>query len=99
MNPSTDLLRAIFALALVVGMIWLLGYALRKYGWKFGMPIAPPTKAQRRLQIVESMNLDAKNRLVLIKRDDTEHLIVLNATSTHVIETAIESAIKGPANS
>ena len=95
MNQSTDLLRAVFALAFVIGLIWLFGYAIRKYGWKFGMPIAAPTKAQRRLQIVESLNLDAKNRLVIIRRDDAEHLLIVNAENT----TVIESSLQGPQNS
>ena len=90
MNPSIDLLRAVFALAFVIGLIWLFGYAIRRYGWKFGMPIAPPTKAQRRLQIVESLNLDAKNRLVLIRRDATEHLVIVNAETANVIESSIQ---------
>lgn len=90
MTSSPDLLRAIFSLIFVIGMIWLLGYAIRRYGWKFGMPIAPPVKTQRRLQIVESLNLDAKNRLILIKRDDVEHLVMVNPENSLVIETAIE---------
>lgn len=92
MTSSIDLIRAIFALAFVVGLIWLFGYGIRKYGWKFGMPVTPLSKAQRRLQIVESLNLDTRNRLILLKRDDTEHLVIVNAETTTVIETAIQGS-------
>lgn len=93
MIPSPDLLRAILSLAFVIGLIWLFGRLVRRYGWKLGMPTAPPSKAPRRLQIVESLNLDARNRVILIRRDAVEHLIIVNAENTNVIETSI----KGPA--
>lgn len=94
-TPSTEWLRALFALIFVVGLIWLIGYAMRRYGWKLGMPVAPLNKAERRLKIVESLNLDAKNRLLLIKRDNTEHLVILNNDTASVIETSIPSGPQG----
>lgn len=90
MTSSVELLRTVCALAFVIGLIWLFGHLIRKYGWKWGMPVSPMTKAQRRLQIVESLSLDAKNRLMIIKRDNVEHLIIMNSENTQIIETSIE---------
>jgi hypothetical protein len=46
-------------------------------------------RGQKRLAIVESMALDTKHRLLLVRRDQTEHLIVIGGMSDLVIETGI----------
>lgn len=92
MNSSVDLIRAIAALAFVIGLIWSIGYLARKYGAKLGLPTAPLTGKARRLHLVESLSLDAKTRLILIKRDDAEHLLLVGTDTAQVIETSL----KGP---
>ena len=42
-----------------------------------------------RLQVVEMLYVDPKRKLVLIKRDDKEHLLLLGSTGDHVVETDI----------
>ena len=90
MNPSVDLLRAVLALAFVLGMIWLLGRVIRKYGWKFGLPTPMAPSRIRRLQLVEVMALDGKNRLVLFRRDNVEHLVLVGTQTTEIIESGIK---------
>jgi hypothetical protein len=46
-------------------------------------------KAARRLDIVEQSSLDSRRRLVLIRRDDVEHLIMTGGPVDMVIETGI----------
>ena len=46
-------------------------------------------KSGRRLAVVESAPLDGKRRLVLIRRDDTEHLVLIGAETALVIESGI----------
>lgn len=89
MNSSVDLLRAVFALAFVLGLIWLLGYAIRRYGARWGLAAPLTSKADRRLKIIETLPVDARNRLVLIQRDQTQHLLLVNADSSQVIEQNI----------
>jgi flagellar protein FliO/FliZ len=47
------------------------------------------TKAEKRLDVVEYWNIDARRRLVLIRRDNVEHLIMTGGPVDVVIETGI----------
>lgn len=86
MEPNIDILRAILAFAFVLGLIWLLGNALRKYGWKIGLP-TPKQTHEKRLSLVEIMALDNKNKLVIIRRDDVEHVLLIGVEQSIVVET------------
>lgn len=46
-------------------------------------------KPEKRLDVVEQWSLDARRRLVLIRRDDVEHLIMTGGPVDVVIETGI----------
>jgi flagellar protein FliO/FliZ len=71
-----DLLRAVFALILVLGLVGLAAVALRRFGpgalARFGAP-----RADRRLKVLETLVLDPSRRLVLVACDDKESLILL----------------------
>jgi flagellar protein FliO/FliZ len=82
-----DYLRFMLALAFVLGLI--LGAALLAKRFGLGNQAPMRLRGQKRLAIVESMALDTKHRLVLVRRDQTEHLIVVGATSDLVVETGI----------
>lgn len=71
-----DFLRAVFALALTLGLIGLAAVALRRFGpdWIARFQLM---KKDRRLSIVESLTLDPHRRLVLVRLDDTERLVLL----------------------
>lgn len=47
------------------------------------------TKPERRIGVVEHVSVDGKRRLILIKRDDVEHLIMTGGPVDIVIETGI----------
>ena len=86
MEASTYL-RFISSLVLVLGMIFAITWALRRWGG--GLMMARPLggKAGRRLALVESLQLDPKRRLVLVRRDDCEHLLLLGSEGDTVVET------------
>lgn len=46
-------------------------------------------KPEPRLEVVEQANVDGRRRLVLIRRDDVEHLIMTGGPIDLVIETGI----------
>jgi hypothetical protein len=46
-------------------------------------------KAPKRLDIVEQAVVDAKRRLVLVRRDDVEHLVMIGGPTDIVIESGI----------
>jgi hypothetical protein len=50
-------------------------------------------KGERRLAVVDQANIDGRRKLVLIRRDDVEHLIMTGGPVDVVIETGINNAI------
>lgn len=69
-------LRATFALAVVVGLIGLAAVAARR--WAPGLLAkATARSAERRLEVVETLVLDPTRRLVLVRVDDEERLILI----------------------
>jgi flagellar protein FliO/FliZ len=81
----TSLLRAGFALVIVLGLIALIAYLARRFGLAGN---GAPGRAERRLSVVETMTLDPKRRVLLIKCDQTEHLILLGPSSETVLTGA-----------
>lgn len=84
------LIRFAAALAAVIGLIFLAAALLKRFG--VAGRIAP--MGQRRLAIVEALPLDARRRLILVRRDGTEHLLLVGAEGSTVIESRIEPAAK-----
>ncbi len=70
-----DLIRAIAALALTLGLVGLAAVIGRRYGPGALGRLRPG--ATRRLAVVESLVLDPSRRLVLVRADDREHLLLL----------------------
>jgi len=71
------------ALLLVVGLIFALAWVARRLGL---MGRLASTGSRRRLAIVEVLPLDSKRRLVLLRRDGAEHLVLLGLTGDIVVE-------------
>ena len=81
--------KFVLALAFVLGLILLLAFLVRRFGLG-SFAIAPRARnSVRRLSVVEVAPIDAKRRLVLVRRDDVEHLILLGAQSELLIESNI----------
>ena len=78
-----------FALALtfVVAAILALAAAARHFG--LSPRVTGVRGAARRLSIVEVLSVDAKRRLILVKRDDAEYLILLGPTSDLLVDSSI----------
>ncbi|HWA59877.1 MAG TPA: flagellar biosynthetic protein FliO [Caulobacteraceae bacterium] len=68
--------RAVFALALTLGLIGLCAVALRRFGPEW-LARLQPTRRERRLTVVETLVLDPQRRLVLVRCDAEERLILL----------------------
>lgn len=78
-------LRFILALLLVLGLIAIFAWALRRFG--FGGAFR--TDSRRRIQVLETTPLGPRHRLVLIRRDQTEHLLLLGPQGDVVVERGI----------
>ena len=71
-----DFARAVFALALTLGLLGLCAAALRRFGPDALARLAAPKK-DRRLAIVETLVLDPSRRLLLVSLDGRERLLLL----------------------
>jgi flagellar biogenesis protein FliO len=81
-------IKFLMAFAVVLGLIWLLGVVSRKLNLtQLGIKLA--SSGQKRLQVVSIQALDTRNRLVLIRRDNVEHLLAVTPERITVIEQNI----------
>ncbi len=71
-----DFIRAVFALALTLGLVGMAAVALRRFG-PDALARFSPTRKERRLAIVESLVLDPSRRLVVVSFDGQERLLLL----------------------
>jgi flagellar protein FliO/FliZ len=86
LEPTTYF-RFLLALVFVLALIGLLAWIARRYGVLRGT--VRPAAGQRRLEVIEVVPIDSKRRLLLLRRDDTEHLILMSPTNELVVETGI----------
>lgn len=82
----TAYLRVVAALAVVVGLMLAALWLLRRF--PVGGMVARPGQ-RRRLSVVESVAVDSRRRLVLVRRDGTEHLLLVGGTHDVVVEGGI----------
>lgn len=88
-----DILFYVFMLALVALVIVAVLWAIKAH-----MAGESPTSAlfgprpERRLAVVEHASVDGRRRLILIRRDGVEHLIMTGGPVDVVIETGIGEA-------
>ncbi len=74
-----------FVIALIAGFAWL----VRRSGLLPTAVMKRKAGEAARLTVREVLPLDAKRRLVLVQRDDVEHLLLLGADSESVVERGI----------
>jgi flagellar protein FliO/FliZ len=77
-------LRFLIVLVLVVAMIGALAWVMRRFGWASRF-VAPAGK--KRLAVLEVLPIDGRRRLVLLRRDAAEHLILLGHDGDLLIES------------
>ena len=71
-----DLVRAVFGLAFTLGLIGIVAWAARRYAPQL-LARMNAERGERRLKVVETLVLDPARRLVLVRIDDEERLILL----------------------
>ncbi|MGV1013578.1 MAG: hypothetical protein ACOYB4_01255 [Methyloceanibacter sp.] len=80
-------------LAVAAGLFFIALAALLIWAFKafFGRSSAPGflKSRARRLEVVETTSIDAHRKLVLLRRDDVEYLMVIGGPVDMVIETGI----------
>lgn len=76
------------ALVFVIALIVVLANVARRFGFG-GAAAARLGRGHRRLAISEVLSLDGRRRLVLVRRDEVEHLVILGPGSETVVEAGI----------
>lgn len=70
-----QIISMLAALAVTLGLFGLAVWAYRRFAPAGFIPMQPPR--ERRMAVVESLMLDTQRRLVLVRLDDREQLILL----------------------
>lgn len=81
---APNILWVIAAFILTLALIALTAFVARKLLTKMPM-LGARTGGKARLDVVEWRPLDGKHQLYLVRRDDTEHLLLLSATGNPVV--------------
>lgn len=84
-----DYARAVFALIATLGLILGVAYGARRLGMLQANPQAP-----RRLKVTESLMLDPRRRLVIVRCDGREHLLLLSPAGDVVVSEIAAMAAK-----
>lgn len=80
-------MRFVLTLLFVLALIGVLAWLARRAG--LGNRVARTAGSRRRLSVSEVSVIDGKRRLVLVRRDEVEHLVLLGPQKDLVIETGI----------
>lgn len=94
MTPDPESLswpRIALAFAVVAGLLALLGLAL-KYAKVRGLRMPGIAGKDQRLKIVESFALDVRRRLVIVRCDGAEHLLLLGGSQDLIVEKNLQRA-------
>lgn len=84
----SEIFRFVAALAFILGLIGVCALLARRFGLA---PGASAMGSQRRLGIVEVKPVDAKHRLVLVRRDGKEHLVLMGGDTPLLLESGINA--------
>lgn len=85
--PAKFLIAFVIVLALIGAVAWL----VRRFG-AGGLTTSSARGRQTRLGVIEATAVDSRRRLVLVRRDNVEHLIMLGGPTDVVVEANIVRA-------
>ncbi len=87
----TDYGKFLLSLLFVLGLILLIAQVARKTGFATSLgSVSRKMGTPRRLGLTEVIPVDNKRRLILVRRDDQEHLILLGQNGDLVVESNIQ---------
>lgn len=89
--------RFLLALLLVLALIGALAWLARRFG--FGGQLAGSGGKSARLSVVEVKILDSRRKLVLLRCDAREHLVLLGPNQDLLVERGIEADAPVPSPS
>src|SRR5437870_4014704 len=84
-------LRFLFAFVVVLGLIGLTAWLVRRFGSE-RLGAGSTRGRQPRLAVIDAATVDGRRRLILIRRDNVEHLLMIGGPTDVVIEPNIVRA-------
>ena len=90
-----EYLRFAIALVFVLALIGTIAWVAKRLGLGGAGRIRSPKPQagwKRRIGVVEASALDARRKLVLVRRDGVEHLVILGPNGETVVESGIRAA-------
>src|SRR2546423_5356217 len=84
--------RFFIAFLIVLALIVLTFWAIRRFGG-IGLGAGATRGRQPRLGVIDAAVVDGRRRLVLIRRDNVEHLLMIGGPSDIVVEPNIVRAM------
>lgn len=82
-----DYIRFAAAFIFVLALMGLLGWIMRR----FNNAQQGFSGKDKRLAIIEQKMIDPRHKMVLIRRDDKEHLVILSQNGNTVVEAGIDA--------
>ena len=93
----TEVLMLVLGVAFLAAAIVAGAVLVRRYAQGAPLTALFAPKSVKRIDIVEQVAIDAKRKLVLVRRDDVEHLVMTGGPADIVIESGIGAASSGEA--
>ncbi|MGP1274204.1 MAG: flagellar biosynthetic protein FliO [Caulobacterales bacterium] len=81
-----DFGRYFAVLLFVLGLLGLIAFMARRAGLAHFLPAIPRAGAPRRLEVSSTLMLDARRRVVLVRVDDEEHVLLLGLAGETVLD-------------
>src|SRR5246500_513021 len=86
--------RFFIAFLIVLGLIGVTAWVVRRFG-AARLGAATARGRQPRLAVIDAAAVDGRRRLILIRRDNVEHLLMIGGPSDIVVEPNIVRGIPG----
>jgi hypothetical protein len=87
--------KVVVAFLVVIGLIGAIAWAVRRFGAeRFGGSAG--RGRQPRLAVIDAAAVDGRRRLVLVRRDNVEHLLMIGGPTDLVVEPNIVRAMGAP---
>jgi flagellar protein FliO/FliZ len=79
--------KALIAFVFVIGLLLLFAAGLRLWGQKFGLIASVSGSDGKKIQIVETAMVDNRHRMVRVRVENREHLILVGGATPVVVES------------
>src|ERR1700719_177227 len=87
--------RFFIAFLIVLGLIGVTAWTVRRFGGE-RLGAATARGRQPRLAVIDAAAVDGRRRLILIRRDNVEHLLMIGGPTDVVVEANIVRAVAAP---